>query len=218
MSSSSTIHETCVQAVVATFSQRLIAPFCFLSIRKALEDWPTYGLVLTGHSLGGGAAALLSILWSCPTAYYDMHAASLPGLREGTVGQRTPFVTNFSSGLPAGRESVLISKPDGARSLIVAASFAGPIHCYTYGWCLHITAHDPKIHATNATLLFFAFSPSVASADLASHTKGLISSVVRASATLASSHLRNMISWINPQMYGLAPPQQRITTSCRHSA
>lgn len=72
-------------------------------MRKALEDYPAYGLVLTGHSLGGGAAALLSILWSCPSTFYDAHVASLPGAA-ATVGQRTPFVTNFSSGLPSGRE------------------------------------------------------------------------------------------------------------------
>ncbi|KAL7269221.1 hypothetical protein RUND412_008123 [Rhizina undulata] len=32
------------------------------TIKAALEEWPEYGLVLCGHSLGGGVAALLAIL------------------------------------------------------------------------------------------------------------------------------------------------------------
>ncbi|KAL7417827.1 hypothetical protein BDY24DRAFT_373037 [Mrakia frigida] len=89
MASKSTVHET---------------------IRQALIAHPTYGLVLTGHSLGGGVASLLSILWSCPVKYFlanfDAHPTSYsyPPIS-------TPFVTNFSSGLPPGR----------------------PIHCYVYG-------------------------------------------------------------------------------------
>src|SRR5690606_33228635 len=36
------------------------------TIKLALEQFPSYGLVLTGHSLGGGVAAILSILLSEP--------------------------------------------------------------------------------------------------------------------------------------------------------
>ena len=36
----------------------------FRAIREGLERYPDYGLVLTGHSLGGGVAALVSLLWS----------------------------------------------------------------------------------------------------------------------------------------------------------
>ncbi|KAI7856320.1 hypothetical protein BDC45DRAFT_65358 [Circinella umbellata] len=36
----------------------------FQAIREGLERYPEYGLVLTGHSLGGGVAALVSLLWS----------------------------------------------------------------------------------------------------------------------------------------------------------
>ncbi|OLY81669.1 Sn1-specific diacylglycerol lipase alpha [Smittium mucronatum] len=38
----------------------------FMQISNALRKFPQYGLVLCGHSLGGGVAALLSILWSKP--------------------------------------------------------------------------------------------------------------------------------------------------------
>ncbi|KAJ9083681.1 hypothetical protein DSO57_1032364 [Entomophthora muscae] len=33
-------------------------------IRKALEDYPDYGLTLCGHSLGGGVVSLISMLWT----------------------------------------------------------------------------------------------------------------------------------------------------------
>ncbi|OMH82283.1 Mono- and diacylglycerol lipase [Zancudomyces culisetae] len=38
----------------------------FIEISEALKTYPRYGLVLCGHSLGGGVASLLSILWSKP--------------------------------------------------------------------------------------------------------------------------------------------------------
>ncbi|OMJ20515.1 Sn1-specific diacylglycerol lipase alpha [Smittium culicis] len=38
----------------------------FMEISNALREFPQYGLVLCGHSLGGGVAALLAILWSKP--------------------------------------------------------------------------------------------------------------------------------------------------------
>ncbi|KAI9263065.1 Alpha/Beta hydrolase protein [Sporodiniella umbellata] len=36
----------------------------FSSIRQGLERYPAYGLILCGHSLGGGVASLLTVLWS----------------------------------------------------------------------------------------------------------------------------------------------------------
>ncbi|KAF9961335.1 hypothetical protein BGZ65_010841, partial [Modicella reniformis] len=105
----------------------------FRTIKKALEDYPEYGLVLCGHSLGGGVAAILSLLWSTKkedfVAYMEQEEKSSDGKDDtsnvnseaSTNGQRrrhfthpeitTPFVTSPGSGLPAGR----------------------PIHCYAYG-------------------------------------------------------------------------------------
>jgi putative lipase involved disintegration of autophagic bodies len=34
------------------------------AVIEALLKYPTYSLVLCGHSLGGGVAALLTLLWS----------------------------------------------------------------------------------------------------------------------------------------------------------
>ncbi|KAG0221481.1 hypothetical protein BGX31_009802 [Mortierella sp. GBA43] len=99
----------------------------FKTIRKALEDYPEYGLVLCGHSLGGGVAALLSLLWSAKRedfeAYMDQEDGKNIGSKTSDMAPRqskrqfdypeitTPFVTSPGSGLPAGR----------------------PIHCYAFG-------------------------------------------------------------------------------------
>ncbi|BGP37517.1 hypothetical protein JCM10449v2_001423 [Rhodotorula kratochvilovae] len=83
-------------------------------VRDALKQFPDYGLVICGHSLGGGVASLLSILWSCPSAAFERHAKAIEqqgGRRVVHPPISTPFVTSLSSGLPPGR----------------------PISCYTYG-------------------------------------------------------------------------------------
>lgn len=82
-------------------------------IRDALDQWPTYGLVLCGHSLGAGVASLLSVLWSQERDDFakvedDLYIRALPGF---PAKDTIPFVTNVESGLPPGR----------------------PIHCYTFG-------------------------------------------------------------------------------------
>jgi hypothetical protein len=82
-------------------------------IRDALDRWPTYGLVLCGHSLGAGVASLLSVLWSQERDDFaqtegDLYIHALPGF---PAKDTIPFVTNVESGLPPGR----------------------PIHCYTFG-------------------------------------------------------------------------------------
>ncbi|KAJ2683348.1 hypothetical protein H4R19_007010, partial [Coemansia spiralis] len=38
----------------------------FREVAEALRLYPEYGLVITGHSLGGGVASLLTLLWSQP--------------------------------------------------------------------------------------------------------------------------------------------------------
>ncbi|KAM0751552.1 hypothetical protein T439DRAFT_324739 [Meredithblackwellia eburnea MCA 4105] len=84
------------------------------TIKDALRLYPDYGLVLCGHSLGGGVAGLLSILWSSPASAFERQKAQ----QRLSTGERTfhptistPFVTSFSSGLPPGR----------------------PISCYSFG-------------------------------------------------------------------------------------
>lgn len=76
---------------------------------KALTLNPGYGLVVCGHSLGGGVAAAFAIISSTPSSTFNEgNGASAKPVACGTT---TPFVTSLSSGLPPGR----------------------PIHAYAYG-------------------------------------------------------------------------------------
>ncbi len=77
----------------------------FQTLKQSLEENPTFGVVLTGHSLGAGVAALLAVLWSIPTKHYDGERPRSAHLAD------TPFVTASDCGLPPGR----------------------PIHAYGYG-------------------------------------------------------------------------------------
>lgn len=96
----------------------------FETIKKGLIDYPTYGLVICGHSLGAGVASLLSVLWSEERLHYlsrKMKANHdddgyphkfLDSFAAASIKKvACPFVTSDFSGLPPGR----------------------PIHCYTYG-------------------------------------------------------------------------------------
>ncbi|KAL9539198.1 hypothetical protein MBANPS3_010409 [Mucor bainieri] len=98
----------------------------FEAIKKGLESYPHYGLVLCGHSLGAGVASLLSVLWSEEKLHFlsrrmmasqDPHSDTPPRTFLDSFAAASikkvscPFVTSELSGLPAGR----------------------PIHCYTYG-------------------------------------------------------------------------------------
>ncbi|WVQ99922.1 hypothetical protein IAU59_007065 [Kwoniella sp. CBS 9459] len=77
---------------------------------KALTQYADYGLVLAGHSLGGGVASLLGILCSMPAhSFLNQNAAQRQPFAHPPI--TTPFVTNIASGLPPGR----------------------PIHVYAYG-------------------------------------------------------------------------------------
>ncbi|KAJ3071496.1 hypothetical protein HDU98_005235 [Podochytrium sp. JEL0797] len=74
------------------------------AVRQALEENPSYGLVVTGHSLGAGVAALLALRWSCRTTELGISPKS-------PFYPPTPFVTSGRGGFPRGR----------------------PIHCFAYG-------------------------------------------------------------------------------------
>ncbi len=122
------------------------------TVRKTLEEWPDYGLVIAGHSLGGGVAALLAILLSCPAPAFRKEAADnflRTGTRPAYPKINTPFVTSFSSGLPPGR----------------------PLHAYTYG------ESDVLLSFSLLTSCQLGV-PCVASLDLALYSHGLITAVV----------------------------------------
>jgi hypothetical protein len=79
---------------------------------NALTKYEDYGLVICGHSLGGGVAAMFAILSSMPSSTF-INESQNPERMENVNHPKitTAFVTSFTSGLPPGR----------------------PIHAYAYG-------------------------------------------------------------------------------------
>ncbi|ORX69776.1 hypothetical protein DL89DRAFT_267928 [Linderina pennispora] len=90
----------------------------FREVAEALRLYPEYGLVITGHSLGGGVASLLTLLWSQPLFTHSQdQAMATPG---STMGGMRQFATSDTFGLVSTR----------------------PIHCFSFGspYLLNISA------------------------------------------------------------------------------
>lgn len=98
-------------------ARRLLSSRVFLTIKAALEEFPDYGLVLCGHSLGGGVTALLAIMISesSPTG--------------------TSFVTSSSSSYeqPQLLDSTSESKSEDESSPQQTLPSGRAIHVYAYG-------------------------------------------------------------------------------------
>ncbi|KAL4735767.1 hypothetical protein BDV11DRAFT_27088 [Aspergillus similis] len=85
-----------------------------ITIRAALEEFPDYGVVLCGHSLGGGVAALLATMISEPT-----HEASLVSFTTASRSDRKLILPNARG---ADNSHPAYYLPSGR-----------PIHVYAYG-------------------------------------------------------------------------------------
>ncbi|KAI9817571.1 MAG: hypothetical protein M1827_001183 [Pycnora praestabilis] len=88
------------------------------TIKAALEEFTEYGLVLCGHSLGGGVAAILAILISepdanidCTSALFTTRSQSRPSLRLNSCSSNSSNFAVDHLHLPSGR----------------------PVHVYAYG-------------------------------------------------------------------------------------
>jgi hypothetical protein len=85
-----------------------------ITLRQALEEFSDYGLVLTGHSLGGAVTALLGVMLAEPV--------SVPGMA-------TVFVT-ASQPMP---QRLLADASGEAGQPCVSLPAGRPIHVYAYG-------------------------------------------------------------------------------------
>ncbi|KAL4993362.1 hypothetical protein BDV10DRAFT_27305 [Aspergillus recurvatus] len=85
-----------------------------ITIRAALEEFPDYGIVLCGHSLGGGVAALLATMISEPT-----HETSLVSFTTASRSDRKLILSN-ARGTDDSHAAYYL--PPGR-----------PIHVYAYG-------------------------------------------------------------------------------------
>ncbi|EIE86611.1 hypothetical protein G6F46_004424 [Rhizopus delemar] len=96
-------------------AQRLTQGKVFETIRDGLLTYPTYSLVLCGHSLGGGVASLLCVLWA-----------------QSVDGQHT---TSARSGLPVGRPIHCYAYgPPGVVSISLSQRCAGLVTTVVHGY------------------------------------------------------------------------------------
>jgi pimeloyl-ACP methyl ester carboxylesterase len=97
-------------------ARRLLSSRVLVTIRAALEECPDYGLVLCGHSLGGGVTALLAILLSepSPTGASFVTTSSVQALPQ--------ILLTSSASEPSNAPIAQFSLPPGR-----------PIHVYAYG-------------------------------------------------------------------------------------
>ncbi|KAF5657530.1 esterase lipase [Fusarium heterosporum] len=82
-----------------------------LTLREALLEFPDYGLVLCGHSLGGAVTALLGVMLSEPN----------------------PTGTGFVTAICAPERTVGDSQSDGLLPVHSSLPSRRPIHVYAYG-------------------------------------------------------------------------------------
>jgi len=87
------------------------------TLKSALDEYPEYGLVLVGHSLGGAVAAILAIMLSEP-AKHEPGEADAPGFITATKPRLLPSEAHTATS----RDQPPIVLPAGR-----------PIHVYAYG-------------------------------------------------------------------------------------
>ena len=89
------------------------------TLKQALEEYPDYGLVLTGHSLGGAVTALLGVMLSEPSPSLSP-SETMPLFI--TSPQPHTKVLSFHSNTATSPEHTKIYLPSGR-----------PVHVYAYG-------------------------------------------------------------------------------------
>ncbi|KAJ2060859.1 hypothetical protein GGI17_003477 [Coemansia sp. S146] len=117
----------------------------FKEVAEALRLYPEYGLVVTGHSLGGGVASLLTLLWSQPLfAHMDVGLGtpgSAPGARQFVTTDKFGLVTQrpihcFSFGSPCSTNAALSYY---CRGLVTSVANANDVISFlSIGTCVDI--------------------------------------------------------------------------------
>ncbi|KAF9132484.1 hypothetical protein BG015_003700 [Linnemannia schmuckeri] len=88
----------------------------YKTIQKALQDYPDYGLVLCGHSLGGGVAAILSLLWSMKSGDFEAYVEEEEDYSSDEDEDETPSRRGKSS-------------PKRPRNRILYPEITTPFYC-----------------------------------------------------------------------------------------
>ncbi|KAJ1917693.1 hypothetical protein H4219_003060 [Mycoemilia scoparia] len=109
----------------------------FGEVAEALRMYPRYGLVLCGHSLGGGVAGLLALLWSQPLEESKAHGETS---LHYPSDYNEEFINPYFLPVNGNGNNGSSSNAGGAytpRRFVTTSRFGlvanRPIHCYSYG-------------------------------------------------------------------------------------
>ncbi|KAJ1889979.1 hypothetical protein LPJ71_008058, partial [Coemansia sp. S17] len=106
----------------------------FKEVAEALRLYPEYGLVVTGHSLGGGVASLLTLLWSQPLGEVQGSRQFVTTDKFGLVTQRP--IRCFSFGSPC---STNLALSHYCRGLVTSVANANDVISFlSIGTCVDI--------------------------------------------------------------------------------
>ncbi|KAJ2461434.1 hypothetical protein GGI03_005030 [Coemansia sp. RSA 2337] len=106
----------------------------FKEVAEALRLYPEYGLVVTGHSLGGGVASLLTLLWSQPLGEVQGSRQFVTTDKFGLVTQRP--IRCFSFGSPC---SINLALSHYCRGLVTSVANANDVISFlSIGTCVDI--------------------------------------------------------------------------------
>ncbi|KAJ1674824.1 hypothetical protein EV182_002490, partial [Spiromyces aspiralis] len=111
----------------------------FREVAEALRMFPRYGLVLCGHSLGGGVASLLALLWSQPLEESKAHGEPTinhADLAETYCRNSPYFSQSVASDLGSRRSALSLAGSYSPRRFVTTPAFGlvanRPIRCYSY--------------------------------------------------------------------------------------
>ncbi|KAJ1744414.1 hypothetical protein LPJ78_000046 [Coemansia sp. RSA 989] len=156
----------------------------FKEVAEALRLYPEYGLVITGHSLGGGVASLLTLLWSQPLFGHDSSAQlGIPGCLAGTARH---FATSEIFGLVAPR----------------------PIHCFSFGspcstnaplsyYCRGLVTSVVNTDDFVSFLSIGACMDILNISAVLSHERGVAEKVVRGFLSAQRTKLGQKLNWFD---------------------
>jgi hypothetical protein len=176
-------------------ARRLLSSRVFLTIKAALEEFPDYGLVLCGHSLGGGVTSLLAIMISEPSP------------------TGASFVTSSSPSYDQPR--LLASASESASSTAPPQNLAlppgRPIHVYAYGPPATIS---PSLRLATRGLI----TTIVNGQDLVPHLSlGVLHDLQAVALAFKTGMVCVGRSRTNGIKMGLVPPRKKKTMTSGHT-
>jgi hypothetical protein len=105
-----------------------------ITLQEALREFPDYGLVLTGHSLGAGVTALLGVMLSEPNPHGVGFVTSAKALQRTLSSSSSLSQSRAAVSLPTGRRiHVYAYGPPGVMSMSLCKLTKGLITSVVHG-------------------------------------------------------------------------------------